>query len=877
MVDPSGVSTLDELSGLLRDLRRRQARRVRSSPLTFGEMAARTGWPHAVIGTYFDGRALPPAERLEALLRLLGASPAECFAFASARSRIETVRPGFPAAGGSSTLGGSAPGTGSRALPPAPPGFAGRAGVVARLDRLLPGARAVVIGGAAGVGKTALAIHYGHRIADRFPAGAVFLDLRGSDPSGPPLPPAEALRILLDALGVAPADLPLGVAARTGLFRSLTARRGVLFVLDDAADAAQVRPLLPAAGDSVAIITGRSGLFGLAATPTRPGRPAAGEDDVDATPARPGSSFASAVQAWPGRPAAGEDDADATPARPGSSFASATPVRPGSPIASAVQAWPGRPAAGEDDVVGSAGVGLAKLSKMDGVATVVLDAIDRTEARAVLAARIGADRVAAEPDAVDLIITSCGRLPMALSVVSARVALHPELRLTAVADALAEATAFSWAYDRLTPDARRLFRGFGAHPGPDLAPADAAVLIATAPASAASTSPAPAASTSPAPISAASASPASASSASASGASASSASASPASASGAAASSAPVSAVSTSSASTSSTSSASVLSGRLAADALAELARAQLITEARPGRYAMHALLREHAAARTSDAERGAMQDRLVEHGAEFAVLSLAMRRGRYRDAWRIADAVDADLDAAGRWDDRIAAQEIAIRAAERLGDLALLARAQRAQSAAYLHTGQHESALRRLREAADCFLAQGEPAAAARCRQDLAALLESMARFAEAIVHDELALALFRRAADRHGQAAAHAAAAWHYAQAGRATEAVAHGEAALSLRADLDDPHEVAAALAHLGRVHAALGERDRSLEHLRAALDRYTELGDRLDEADTATRLGDALDGAPAIGLWRRAHAIYERLGHPSAETVAARLGI
>jgi tetratricopeptide (TPR) repeat protein len=151
------------------------------------------------------------------------------------------------------------------------------------------------------------------------------------------------------------------------------------------------------------------------------------------------------------------------------------------------------------------------------------------------------------------------------------------------------------------------------------------------------------------------------------------------------------------------------------------------------------------------------------------------------------------------------------------------------------------------------------------------------MARFAEAIVHDELALALFRRAGDSHGQAAAHAAAAWHYAQAGRSTEAVTHGEQALRLRAELDDPHEVAAALAHLGRVHAALGDRDRSLERLRAALDRYTELGAPLDEADTATSLGDALDGAPAVGLWRRAYAIYERLGHPAAATVAARLGI
>jgi tetratricopeptide (TPR) repeat protein len=408
---------------------------------------------------------------------------------------------------------------------------------------------------------------------------------------------------------------------------------------------------------------------------------------------------------------------------------------------------------------------------------------------------MGAERVAAEPEAVDHIITACGRSPMALAVVSARVALHPDLRLSTVADALGEATAFSWSYDLLTPAARHLFRGFGAHPAQDLSTIDAGVILA----------------------------------------------------------------------------------GKSTVDSLTELARAQLITEVRPGRYAMHALLREHAAARTPDAEREALEDRIVEHGSSFAVLGLAMRRRRYRDAWRIADAVDNHLDATGRWDDRIAAQEIAIRAAEHLGAPALLARAQRAQSAAYLRTGQHEAALRRLREAADCFHAQGDPAAAAHCRQDLAALLESMARFAEAIVHDELALALFRRAGDHHGQATAHAAAAWHYAQAGRAAEAVAHGEAALALHRELDDPHEVAAALAHLGRVHAALGERERSLERLRAALDRYTELGDRLDEADTATRLGDALDGAPAIGLWRRAHAIYERLGHPAAATVAARLGI
>ncbi|MFG2037932.1 tetratricopeptide repeat protein [Dactylosporangium sp. NPDC048998] len=713
MVDPSGVSTLDELAGLLRDLRRRQARRVRSSPLTFGELAARTGWPGAAIGAYFAGRALPPAERLDALLRLLGASPAECGAFASARSRIAardgavapaSLAPASPPTSASSVAPASSlpRSADEHGLPAAPAYFAGRAGVIARLDRMLPGARAVFVGGDAGVGKTALAVHYGHRIAGRFPDGVLFLDLRGSDPAGP-LPAAEALRTLLAALGVAPADMPLGLAARTGMYRGLTARRGVLLVLDDAADAAQLRPLVPAVGDSVALVTGRHG------------------------PAGP----------------AGLDAAGLT-----------------------------------------------------------LDVFDRTEARAVLAARIGAERTAAEPAAVDRIITACGRRPMALAVFSARAALLPELSLAAAADALAERTAFAWSYDLLSPAARRLFRGFGAHPGPDLSEPDATILL-----------------------------------------------------------------------------------GRSSVDALSELARAQLVAEPRPGRYAMHAVLREHAAGGTPDAERAGLQDRLVAHHAAhagghratLAVLGLAIRRGRYGDAWRIAEALDGPLDAAGRWDDRIAVAETAIRAAELLGDPALLARAQRAQSAAYLRTGQHEAALRRLREAADCFHAQGEAGAAAACRQDLAAVLESMARFTEAIVHGELALALFRRAGDGSGEASARAAAAWHYAQAGRAAEAVAHGEGALALRRELGDPHETAAAVAHLGRVHSALGDRERSVERYREALERFTELGDRLDEAETATRLGDALDGAPAIGLWRRALAIYERVDHPSASAVEARLGL
>ncbi|WP_158633272.1 tetratricopeptide repeat protein [Amycolatopsis sp. WAC 04182] len=161
-----------------------------------------------------------------------------------------------------------------RQLPLAVRDFTGRADHVAALDALLSGngpdsvSDAVVISaldGAAGIGKTSLAVHWAHLVQDRFPDGTLHVNLRGYGP-GDPAGPGEVLDGFLLALGTPPGDLPQGIEAQAGLYRSLLARRRILIVLDNANSADQVRPLLPASPGCMAIVTSRDSLTGLVVT-----------------------------------------------------------------------------------------------------------------------------------------------------------------------------------------------------------------------------------------------------------------------------------------------------------------------------------------------------------------------------------------------------------------------------------------------------------------------------------------------------------------------------------------------------------------------------------------------------------------------------------
>lgn len=157
-------------------------------------------------------------------------------------------------------------------LPADVAGFTGRTTSMARLDALLSAAgegqtAAVaisVIVGAAGVGKTALAVHWAHRVRDQFRDGQLYVDLRGHEP-GRAARPIAALAHLLRALGVVPEQVPLEVEAAAGMYRSLLADRRVLVVLDNAASAEQVRPLLPGTPGCFVLVTSRDNLPGLVA------------------------------------------------------------------------------------------------------------------------------------------------------------------------------------------------------------------------------------------------------------------------------------------------------------------------------------------------------------------------------------------------------------------------------------------------------------------------------------------------------------------------------------------------------------------------------------------------------------------------------------
>jgi tetratricopeptide (TPR) repeat protein/transcriptional regulator with XRE-family HTH domain len=225
--------------------------------LTKEELAEAAGLsPRSVSDLERGIAATPRRETVRLLADALGLS-------SPARTEFEAVARGRPVPSPAGTDGAAA----LRTLPRDIASFTGRQRELQELVDAAVGSAAVVgihaIGGMAGVGKTAFAVHAAHQLAPRFPAGQIFLPLHGHTPGQQPVDPADALASLLLTAGVPAAQIPPGVEARMALWRDRLAERQLLLVLDDAASSEQVRPLLPGTGASLVLVTSRRHLSAL--------------------------------------------------------------------------------------------------------------------------------------------------------------------------------------------------------------------------------------------------------------------------------------------------------------------------------------------------------------------------------------------------------------------------------------------------------------------------------------------------------------------------------------------------------------------------------------------------------------------------------------
>jgi tetratricopeptide (TPR) repeat protein len=766
------VATVADLARVLRQLRRRQARQRNTPMLTYRQLAAQTGWSHGIIGEYFAGNVLPPTDRLDVLVRLLGATPAEQGDLATARDRVEERRRAAPPAGGQPPNRWAVP----RQLPATVVGFTGRSGQLAELDALLSAptdAPAVVvsaIGGTAGVGKTALAVHWAHAVADRFPDGQLYVNLRGFDPCGSaPVAPAEAVRGFLDAFGVPTQRIPVALDAQAGLYRSLLAGRRVLAVLDNARDVDQVRPLLPGTPGCLVVVTSRNQLTPLVA--------------------------------------------------------------------------------------------------IEGAHLLTLDLLSVGEARELLARRLGAARVAAEPQAVDEIIERCARLPLALAIAAARAASHRDFPLAQIAEQLREArggldalaggdpatdvrAVFSWSYHTLSAGAAALLRQLGLHPGPDVG-AHAVASVAGAPAD------------------------------------------------------------------------------RTRA-MLAELTRAHLVAERSLGRYTLHDLLRAYAVEQAhrhdTEAERRAAQRRTfayylhtahraaglldphrihrpgpskrepgvtpehlddaeqalawfaAEHPVLLAVVGKAADLGWDGHTVHLVRSLWTFFDRRGHWHHLAATQRLALVAAVRTADRFEQAEAHRGLARALTRQGRYDDAAQHLRQALHLYGELGDPDGQAQTYIGLGIVVERQGRHLAALSYTKQALHLFRAAGNRAGQAIALNAVGWDHAQLGDHHQALRHCQEALALHRELGDRHGEAKTWDSLGYVHRHLDHHTQAITCYQHAIDLFRQLGDRYYEADSLTGLGEAHcvggDDDGARLAWQQALVILRELDHPDAELVRAR---
>ncbi|MEU5629700.1 AfsR/SARP family transcriptional regulator [Streptomyces tendae] len=625
------------------------------------------------------------------------------------------------------------------------------------------------ISGMAGIGKTTLAVHLAHRVADRFPDGQLCINLRGFDPTGSIMPPQEAIRILLDALGIPPQRLPAGLEAQAALYRSVLAERRVLILLDNARDSEHVRPLLPGSPGCFVIVTSRNQLTGLVAG--------------------------------------------------------------------------------------------------EGAHPLTLDQLTSAEAHEFLARRLGADRLAEEPEAVEEIVARCALLPLALAVVAARAATHPDFPLSAIAEELRDShdsldvfagdditidvrTAFSSSYEALSAPAARLFRLLGLHSGPDISAPAAAALAGLTP--------------------------------------------------------------------------------RETRGLLVELTRAHLLTEYYPGHYTLHDLLRVYSAERVSAEETAQERDLAVErllswylHTADATYPLLAPNRrrvplepppdsclplsftthgqaldwcetersnlvgavhqaaecGQPGIAWRLVAVLFGFFYLRSHLVDWLDAARAGLSAARSAHDRAGEAQGLADTAAALSLAGHYEEAIDLFLEAMAVCRELGDMEGRRRAVANLGDAYLQSGQLSKAVEYSRRSLAFARITGGVWGEGIALSNLGDAYQRLGRFDEAARCLEQALVVLRDSGNRWVEGVTLDILGTVYYRLGARDRAVDCYLVALAVHRDLGNRWGEGHTLGHLGDVQLAFGAMELadttYRQALAIFTEFDHPDAAKIEQKL--
>jgi tetratricopeptide (TPR) repeat protein len=261
------------------------------------------------------------------------------------------------------------------------------------------------------------------------------------------------------------------------------------------------------------------------------------------------------------------------------------------------------------------------------------------------------------------------------------------------------------------------------------------------------------------------------------------------------------------------------------------------------------------------------------------AAIERAAGAGLDLHAWQLAWTLAEFLDRRGRWDDWVATQTLAQRAARRLDRPAQEAEAHRGIGTAYTRLDRHDEAHAHFLAALDLFGELGDDDAQVNVHFDLCGVFEGQGRYREALSHARQVVDRYRTTGNQRGIAQALNAIGWHHAQLGEYRQSIASSRQALSLLRKLDDRHGQAESWDTLGYAHHLIGEQRQAASCYRRALELCREAGDRYGEACALAHLGDIHlavgDPAAARGAWQPALKILDELGHPEAEEVREKL--